>query len=146
MANITILCGSVFGSAQSLAELVKAKLLTQSHTVTFNIPCSTADIKNADAVLVITSTTGQGDLPGSIEAFYFDAQSTMPLIYGKPFGVIALGDSSYPTYCGAGIKMQELFFELQGQEPLPMIKIDAIETLEPETLALPWLEEWLEKL
>jgi MioC protein len=146
MANITILCGSVFGSAQNLAELVKTKLIAQSHTLTLNIPCSIADMDTADAVLVISSTTGQGDLPGNIEAFYFDAKSTMPLFSGKPFGVIALGDSSYPTYCGAGDKMQELFFELQGQETLPMIKIDAIETLEPETIALSWLEEWVEQL
>jgi MioC protein len=146
VANITILCGSVFGAAQNLAEQVKTTLTAQSHTVTINIPCSTADMQNADAVLVITSTTGQGDLPNNIEAFYFDAKNTMPLFSGKPFGIIALGDSSYPNFCGAGDKMQELFFELQGQEALPMIKIDAIETLEPETLALPWLEEWVEQL
>jgi len=143
MANITILCGSVFGAAQSLAELVKTNLIAHSHNVTLNIPCSIADMDTADALLVITSTTGQGDLPSNIEAFYFDAKNTMPLIPGKPFGIIALGDSSYPTYCGAGHKVQELFVELQGQEILPMLKVDAMETLTPETLALPWLEEFM---
>lgn len=146
MANITIMCGSVFGAAQELAELIKSTLSECSHNVTLNIPCSKSDMENADAILIVTSTTGQGELPANLEPFYFNAKNLMPLQTGKLFGVICLGDSSYKTYGQAGDKMQELFIELQAIEILPMIKIDAVETLEPESIALQWLEQWVKQL
>ncbi|WP_341206469.1 flavodoxin domain-containing protein [uncultured Psychrosphaera sp.] len=146
MANITIMCGSVFGAAQDLAELIKSTLSERSHNVTFNIPCSTPDMENAEAILIVTSTTGQGELPSNIEPFYFNAKNNMPMQTGKLFGVICLGDSSYTTYGQAGDLMQELFIELQAKEAFPMLKVDAVQTLEPETLALPWLEQWMKRL
>lgn len=143
MANIAIIMGSVYGAAQSLAELVSIELHKAGHVVTFNSSPLVSDIHDVDATLVITSTTGQGDLPSNIENFYFSARDTMPMQVGKPFGIICLGDSSYKTFCGAGEKLEHLFNELKGHSPIPMLKIDACETLEPESIALPWLKNWL---
>ena len=143
MAQIAIIMGSVYGAAQQLAEVINKELHDAGHTTIYNDSALVSDVHDVDACLIITSTTGQGDLPSNLEAFYFGARDTMPLQHGKPFGVIALGDSSYSTFCGAGEKMEELFYELQGKAPVPMLKIDAIETLEPETQALPWLKNWL---
>ena len=42
---------------------------------------------------------------------------------------------------GAGEQMRELLLEVQGRELAPMLRIDACETLEPESVALPWLEQ-----
>jgi len=143
MAQIAIIMGSVYGAAQELAELINKELHEQGHTTIYNNSALVSDIHDVDACLVITSTTGQGDIPGNLASFYFGAHDAMPLQHGKPFGIICLGDSSYDTFCGAGEKMEELFYELQGHSPVPMLKIDAIETLEPETKALPWLKNWL---
>lgn len=143
MASFTIICGSVFGSAQSLAQALKNQLTEQSHAVHFNHPSNVDDLTGADAILIITSTTGQGELPANIQPFYSTATESMPLQTNKPFGVIALGDSSYPTFCAAGETMQSLFIELQAKPILPMLKIDAIETLEPEPIATQWLSQWL---
>mgnify|MGYP000179515500 len=143
MAQIAIIMGSVYGAAQQLAELINKELHAAGHTTIYNDSALVSDVHDVDACLIITSTTGQGDLPSNLESFYFGARDTMPLQHGKPFGVISLGDSSYSTFCGAGEKMEELFYELQGRAPVPMLKIDAIETLEPETKALPWLKNWL---
>jgi MioC protein len=146
MARVAIIMGSVFGAAQNLANLAQEALHGRGHTTVYNPSALVSDIHDVDACLVITSTTGQGDLPQNIEGFYFSARDTMPLQKQKPFGVIALGDSSYQTFCGAGEKMEELFYELQGQAPVPMLRIDACETLEPETKALPWLDNWMAHL
>lgn len=146
MAQIAIVVGSVFGAAQSLAERIKQVLEQKEHQCLLNPSATINDINQAASILVITSTTGQGDLPNNLLPFYQEALASLPLITDKPFGVIALGDSSYQYFCGAGEKMRELFIELQGREVHEMIKIDACETLEPETLALPWLNTWLEKL
>lgn len=146
MAHIALIMGSVYGAAHDLADTINNVLTQAGHTTTFNASPLVGDIHDADATLVITSTTGQGDLPANIENFYFNAQAAMPMQHGKPFGIICLGDSSYETYCGAGEKMQALFDDLKGHAPLPMLKIDACETLEPETIALPWVNSWLNEL
>ena len=146
MAKIIIISGSVYGAAQELAAEVQQVLLAAGHDTVLNSPASAADLNGLDAALVITSTTGQGDLPANLGPFYFEARETLPLITGKPFGVICLGDSSYQTFCGAGEKMEELFFELQGQAPLAMLKVDACETLEPQSKAMPWLQQWLKAI
>ncbi len=146
MARVALIMGSVYGAAQELSNTVQQALHDAGHTTVYNSSALVTDIHDVDACLVITSTTGQGDLPSNLENFYFSARDTMPMQQQKPFGVIALGDSSYPTFCGAGEKMEELFYELQGIAPVPMLKIDACETLEPETKALPWLKDWMKNL
>jgi len=143
MATIAIIMGSVYGAAQEVAQEIHSAITAVDLDVVFNTPASIADLTNSDAVLVVTSTTGQGDLPSNLEPFYFAAREQMPLLNGKPFGVICLGDSSYQTFCGAGDKMEELLFELQGKAPLAMLRIDACETLDPQSKAMPWFQNWL---
>jgi MioC protein len=143
MANIAIIMGSVYGAAQTLADTVSSALKELGHTVTYNTSPLVTDIHDVDASLVITSTTGKGDIPSNIEGFFLSAHQSKPMQHGKPFGVICLGDSSYQTFCGAGDKLEALFFDLKAHAPIPMLKIDACETLEPETKALPWLKNWL---
>ena len=66
---------------------------------------------------------------------------------GRPFGIIVLGDSSYgDTFCGAGALMEEAFYEVAAHKVGETLCIDAMETTEPESLALPWVEEWLDQV
>ncbi|WP_416305677.1 flavodoxin [Neptunicella sp. SCSIO 80796] len=147
MPAISIFVGSVYGGATFVAEQVAEMLEGQGFKVQLCDPPSMDAFKAAEAILIISSTTGQGDIPPDFEEFYYQLQSEFPLLNGKPFGVIGLGDSSYgETYCGAGRKLFALLEELQGQAVMPLLKIDACETLEPENEALPWAKEWAAKL
>lgn len=146
MAKIAIIMGSVYGAAEYLADTIDKELKKAGHTTIYNASPLVTDIHDVDASLIITSTTGQGDLPSNIEDFYFSAQDIKPLQSGKPFGVICLGDSSYESFCGAGEKLEALFIELQGRAPVPMLKVDACETLDPDSIALPWLQNWLTQI
>jgi MioC protein len=143
MAKIAVMVGSVYGAAQYVAEEALPLLAGQGHEVKLYEEAKLDDVLafNADIWLVITSTTGQGDIPDNLLPFYLDVQNRFPLLTGKRFAVIALGDSSYDTFCGAGEQLRALLLEIQGAELAPMLRIDAGETLEPETLALPWLEQ-----
>lgn len=143
MSRIHIFFGSVYGGAEQLAEQAEQCLQQQGHDGHICDDPSIDDIQQADAILVVTSTTGEGDIPAELEVFYEQLRERFPLLEQKPFGVICLGDSSYgETYCGAGHKWFELLEELQGKAIKPLLKIDACETLEPDSVALPWLQDW----
>jgi len=79
---------------------------------------------------------------------YSSLRDTLPsALRDLPGAVIALGDSSYgDTYCGAGEQLRELFAELGVREVLPMLKLDASETVTPEADAEPWLAELVQAL
>ena len=99
---------------------------------------------NQDALLVCTSTTGQGEIPDNLLPFYLDLREQLPQQPGRPFGVIVLGDSSYgDTFCGAGDLMEEALYETGARKVGDTLRIDALETLEPEAEALPWVRNWI---
>lgn len=79
--------------------------------------------------------------------FFADLQNRFPLFGAKPFGVIALGDSAYgDTFCQGGEQLRELLLELQAVEALPMLRLDASETVSPELDAEPWLDQFIAAL
>lgn len=148
MAQVYLAVGSVTGTATAVAQVLAAKLRDSGHDVTLDNNPSVAAMQASrfDALLVCTSTTGQGDLPANIAPFYVELEEQFPLLNGKPFGVISLGDSSYDrTFCAAGSRFEERFYELQGTQPVPRVTIDATETVTPDDDALFWLNEWIEK-
>ena len=62
-------------------------------------------------------------------------------------GVIALGDSAYgDTFCQGGEQMRELLLELQGRAAQPMLRLDASETVTPDTDAEPWVQAFITAL
>jgi flavodoxin len=145
MATIRILVGSVYGGALMMARDLKKNLEPEGHTLVVCEEPTLADITdNNDPILVCTSTTGQGEVPPSLLPFYLELRETLPQQPGRPFGIIVLGDSSYgDTYCGAGDLIQEAFLETGAQQAGTTLKIDAMETTEPEQEALPWARHWL---
>ena len=141
MSNISIFVGTVYGNAQSVAEQAQSKLESFGHTVKLYDDPSVDDFKSAESVCFITSTTGQGDLPPNIEFFVGDLRDQMPMMEGKPFSVVALGDSSYgDTFAQAGKDVHELLLELAGSPISEMKVVDALETFNAEEEVLPWIE------
>ena len=88
-----------------------------------------------------------GELPDSFMPFFVGLQDRFPLFTGKPFAVIALGDSAYgDTFCQGGEQLRELLLELQAVEALPMLRLDASESVSPELDAEPWIAEFVAAL
>lgn len=141
MAKLSIFVGSVYGNAQNVAEQVQDSLSSKSVDSEVYTDASVDDFTSAEAILVVTSTTGQGDIPPNLEFTFDELKDRFPLLTDKPFAVAALGDSSYgDSYCGAGKQFFELLSELQGKAVAPMLEVDAIETLEPEQVVIDWVE------
>ena len=90
--------------------------------------------------LVVTSTTGQGDLPDSIVPLYEGIKDMyQPHLR---YGIIALGDSTYANFCGGGLKFDALLQEQGGTRVGDMLMIDASEDPEPESVSNPWVTQW----
>lgn len=148
MASLHILVGSVFGGALMTARAIARELTGDGHQVRVHDNPVVADLETGnDPILVCTATTGQGELPPNLLPFYLDLRERLPMQTGRAFGVIVLGDSSYgDTYCGAGDLMEEVFLEVAARKIGETLKIDALETQEPEAEALPWVRDWLARL
>lgn len=142
MNRIAIIVGTVYGGAQYVAEQAEQLLTGRGYLCGLHTePTLDAVLaEDPDVWLVISSTTGQGDIPDNALPFFMDARDRFPLLTDKMIAVIGLGDSSYDNFCGAGKQFYELLQELQGKPLAEPLWIDACETLEPETVALPWLE------
>ncbi len=148
MTSLRILVGSVYGGALLTARTIKKELEKEGHHVTVLENPTLDDItSNDDPLLVCTSTTGQGELPANLLPFYLDLRDQLPQQPGRPFGIIVLGDSSYgDTFCGAGDLIEEALYETAARKVGDTLRIDALETMEPETEALPWARSWLQQV
>jgi MioC protein len=148
--KVAIISGSVYGAAEEVAHHVKAVLERAGHQAYYRPQAHLDDLFAfaPQALLAVTSTTGMGELPDNLHALHATLRDTLPAAWrGLPGGVIGLGDSSYgDTFCGGGEQMRELFEELGVVQLQPLLRLDASETVTPETDAEPWLQAWLDAL
>ena len=148
--KVAIISGSVYGTAEEVARHA-ANLLKAAVFETLHNPRATlADIQafGPEAFLAVTSTTGMGELPDNLQPLYSTIRDQLPAAWrGLPGAVIGLGDASYgDTFCGGGEQMRELFVELGVREVLQMLRLDASESVTPETDAEPWLADLISAL
>lgn len=144
MANIHILIGSVYGNATEVAHTGAEQLKGLGHEVTLHPEpqLDTLLAAEPDVLLVVTSTTGDGEIPDNLMPFYMELRDRFPLMPNVKFGVIALGDSGYANFAEAGRMMDDQLRELQATPVLSTLFIDACETADPEEAATEWLTGW----
>ncbi len=148
--KVAILSGSVYGTAEEVARHAE-KILREAGFEAWHNPRATlADVQAfaPQAFLAVTATTGMGELPDNLQPLYNAIRDQLPAAWrGLPGGVIGLGDSSYgDTFCGGGEQMRELFAELGVREVQEMLRLDASESVTPETDAEPWLAAFISAL
>ena len=148
--RIALLSGSVYGSAEEVARHIEKILRAAGHEVQHNPRVTLAQLQefSPEAFLAVTSTTGMGELPDNIQPIYSQIRDVLPAAWrGLPGGVIGLGDASYgDTFCGGGEQMRELFAELGIREVQDMLRLDASETVTPESDSEPWVAEFIRLL
>ncbi|MEJ2766636.1 flavodoxin [Photobacterium sp. MCCC 1A19761] len=150
MAKIGVFVGTVYGGAEEVAHEVVDQLIDKGHAAQLYLEPLLEDFLEYqhDVALVITSTTGQGEIPENLLPLFVALKDRFPLMPALKFAVIAMGDSSYgeERYCGAGRQFDALLAELQGRSLAVRLDVDACIHFDPMEVAQPWLEALVEAL
>ena len=147
--EILLIVGSEMGNAEMVADVVKDALVEQGHEVELSTDASlaTLDLPSRELVLLITSTTGLGDVPQNLEPFYDELVRERPDLGHLRYGLVGMGDRNYKdTYCGGPKKMDAIFTELGAKRIGEGLLLDATDHPEPDVDAVRWLPSWLELL
>ncbi|WP_039055404.1 flavodoxin [Enterobacter sp. Bisph1] len=144
MAKVGIFVGTIYGNSLLVAEEAQEILTSQGHSAKVYEDPEAADwtSNQGNYALIVTSTTGQGDLPESIAPLFHYLRDSVGYQPDLRYGVIALGDSTYSHFCGGGKTFDALLQEQGAQRIGEMLLIDASEDPEPESVSNPWVEHW----
>jgi sulfite reductase alpha subunit-like flavoprotein len=144
--DLTILVGTMTGTAQSVAQEVEL-VLEDENTRVKVVPMDGLDagaFSGAGVFLVCSSTYGQGDVPDNARALYESLKSARPNLARVRYGVIALGDRTYAdTFCNGGRRFDALLAELGAHRVGEIMLHDASAGTLPEEIATGWARNWI---
>lgn len=135
----TVLYGSQTGNARRSAERLAARLREAGLDVRLSgagdYPLR--ELKTETLLLVVISTQGDGDPPDDARGFVEHVLGPRaPRLDGLRFGVLGLGDSSYPRFCEVGRVLDARLAELGGERWLARGDAD----LDIDDVAAPWTD------
>jgi MioC protein len=145
--SLTILVGTMTGTADLVAQEVQTALEACSHAVSIRMmdDLDASIFSGGGMFLICTSTYGQGDVPDNAQALYASLESERPDLSAVTYGVIALGDLTYKdTFCEGGIRFDTLLTELGARRVGEILKHDASSGTLPEEVAAQWIVPWAE--
>ena len=143
MTKLNIVYASEMGAAMDVADKTEAIAKDKGIDVAqFGMDSvSMEDLKSMNKLLIITSTTGDGDLPMMGEDFWNELSVSDLNLSSIEYSVCALGDSSHHDFCGAGKKVDGRLQELGAKKVLDMHECDGDTEGSEE-----WAELAMEKL
>jgi MioC protein len=146
--EITILVGTMTGTAEMVAQEVQQALETAGHRATIQMMDGLeADVfASGGNFLLCTSTYGAGDVPDNAQSLFNSLEGTRPDLGNVHYGIIALGDITYKdTFCQGGKRFDQLLGELGAHRAGEMLMHDASSGTLPEEMAAQWIVPWMEQ-
>ena len=107
--------GTQTGTAEELAfDIEKQSKEKGVDCQVFELDDITMDrLQNINKLMIVTSTTGDGEVPDNGITFWENLSSSTELkVSGLKYGVLALGDSSHYDFCNAGKIIDEKLKDL----------------------------------
>ena len=136
--DITILVGTMTGTAEMVAQEVQQALETAGHQAKIQVMdgLDASVFQSGSIFLICTSTYGNGDVPDNAQALFSSLETEKPDLSSITYGVIALGDTTYKdTFCQGGIRFDKMLTELGAKRAGEMLMHDAGSGTLPEEVA-----------
>jgi MioC protein len=146
--EITILVGTMTGTAEMVAQEVQQALETAGHQASIQVMdgLNASVFQNGGSFLICTSTYGNGDVPDNAQELCNSLETEKPNLSNVTYNVVALGDTTYKeTYCQGGIRFDQLLTGLGARRAGEMLMHDASSGTLPEELAAQWVVPWVEQ-
>jgi len=142
--KITIVYGTETGNSKRLATDFAAKA-KQKHIHAKVVGLDQyrlTDLTKEEYLLAVVSTHGDGEPPAAAKKFYDHIHNNGFKLEKLQYGVLALGDTSYPLFCKTGEDVDQQLNKLGGNRIVPLQKCD----LEYEDEASTWFNTVLQNL
>lgn len=105
--DVLVVYASQTGQAEAIARRTQAELAAggvDAHAVSLSAINPTTLVA-AKTILVVASTTGEGDAPDEARAFEARGFAARPNLSKQRFAVLALGDRKYDHFCAFGLRL-----------------------------------------
>ena len=142
--KITIAYGTETGNSKKLASdfAAKAKKAGIAAKLVGLDQYRLNDLQKEEYLLTIVSTQGEGDPPAAARKFYDHIHNNGFKLEQLKYGVLALGDTSYPLFCKAGEDVDVQLNKLGAQRLVPLQKCDTDYSADADE----WFAQVLNKL
>lgn len=144
--SICIITGSTLGGAEYVADHLNDVLSEQGYEVALFNQAELSDLQGQQALLVISSTHGAGELPDNIKPLFEAIESEQPDFSAMKFGVIGLGSSDYDTFCNAVNIIEQQLTACGASQVCESLRIDVVNNFDHDGSAEAWLPSFTEKL
>jgi sulfite reductase (NADPH) flavoprotein alpha-component len=123
-ADSVILVGSENNSTWGFAKTLHDALHQAGHQVhSASMNEWTGDYRDAERVLILTATHGDGDAPASASQF-LARLTKVGLKPGQPFAVLGFGDRQFPQFCQFAHQVQDAMSQAGGSALLGLETIN----------------------
>jgi sulfite reductase (NADPH) flavoprotein alpha-component len=142
--RITIAFGTETGNSKKLASsfAAKAKKAGINAKIVDLNQYRLNDLQKEEYFITVVSTHGDGEPPAAAKKFFDHIHANGFKLEKMNYGVLALGDTSYPLFCKAGEQIDLQLSKMGAQRLVPLQKCDT----DFEADAEAWFEQLLKQL
>ena len=142
--KITLTYGTETGNSKKLATQFAAVAKKKGITVKLAglDQYKLSDLPKEEYLFSVLSTQGDGEPPATAKKFYDHLFAQSQQLGNLKYGILGLGDTSYPLFCKAAEDVDEQLQKLGGNRLLALQKCDT----DYEQDALQWFEQVLQLL
>lgn len=144
--RVCILYGSQTGNAESITKILHEEIIHKTEVQcvyeTLN-NASNISFDNVKYLIVICSTTGNGDMPDNSIHWWRQIKqrnTDKHAFEGINFMVLALGNSNYSQFCYCGKTIDKRLAELSGKRIMELTCVDDATDMEES------VENWINKV
>lgn len=145
--SIQVLIGTTSGNTEFLAESLADRLHQHGLSTQIHDQPNLNEVPSKDVTwLVCLATHGAGEYAESIDQFMQQLREQRPNLSQVKIAMVSVGDSSYDTFCQAGIDAETLLSDLNAEMLCDRLDIDMLLDLDPEATANDWLQQIIDRL